>query len=238
MNKIGKIFDKTIGKILTRYLNRSENLMLQKSVSAAYYNNLLTNLSNGKVLPYNSMSISPSAMMLIVNHILIHDIKYIVEFGTGISTIFLNNLSKKNNLDLKIISVDHDADWQKKIKENYDLEFIEFVHAPLINNSKFRESEHKWYNMDKLNSIEKSKVGFVIIDGPLGAESPFERAGAFNFFKDELNRPDFSLLLDDTNLPELEKIMEFYCPGSRKYNGFTVFGKGFKYYVDPVLFTK
>ena len=238
MGKLFTALDKGTGKILSRSVEKIQGLILQKVSSAASFNYLVNQLSDGLIIPYNSWSLSPRAMMLIINHILINDVKNIVEFGSGISTIFLNNLSKKNNLRLNIISVDHDDNWQKTIKEKYNVAGVNFVHAPLKSTMKFKNSDFTWYDNEVLKAIDKSNVDFVIVDGPIGKKSPYERAGAFEFFRSELERKNFSCFLDDTNVKELKEIMNHYYPGAQDYTEFCISGSGVKYEVEPVLFRK
>jgi hypothetical protein len=227
-----------IENIFTRGLRNNHDQVLKKMVSTSSYNYLMNNLSGGMVLPYNIWSISPPAMMVIVNHILINNVKTIVEFGTGVSTIFLNNLSIKNNLNLKIISVDHDLNWQNIIKEKYKVDGVEFIHAPLASVMKFKGNEYNWYDVSKLNAINKSEVDFIIIDGPIGTQSPYERAGAMEFFINEKNRANFSCFLDDINQGVLKDVMSYYFPYAKFYSEFGIAGSGLLYEIDPVLFIK
>jgi hypothetical protein len=237
MNTFTRLIDATIGKLFIRYITKSQ--IHEKTISAAHFNYLTSQLSNGKILPYSAMSISPLAMIYIINHILIHKIQYMVEFGTGISTIFLNNLITKNNLRIKIISIDHDINWQATIKNEYQLNNIEFIHAPLNSVNSFNGIQYNWYNLDCLQCIDKSKVEFVVIDGPIGIDSPYERAGAFEFFKNELERENFSILLDDSNYPALREIMNKYLNSVYIDMGtFSMHLKGFKYNINPVLLCK
>lgn len=225
-------------KIADKVTDKIQGLILQKISSGASFNYLMNNLSNGLIIPYTSWGISPRTMMVIINHILINDIKNIVEFGSGTSTIFLNNLSKKNNLSLSITSVDHDQNWQKNIKEKYNVDHVNFVYAPLNNAMKFKSSKFNWYATEALKGIDKLNVDFIIVDGPIGENSPYERAGAFEFFKSELNRKNFSCLLDDTNVKACKEIMNHYCPGAQDYSEFCISGAGIKYGIEPVLFRK
>jgi hypothetical protein len=238
MGKFLRTVDNSTGRIASRIIDKIQGIILQKINSQASYNYLMNHLGNGMIIPYNSMSISPRAMMVIINHILINDIKTIVEFGSGISTIFLNNLSKKNNLSLNITSVDHDGSWQKKIKEKYNLEQVKFIHAPQKGVIKFKGSDFIWYEQTAMGGIDKSAVDFVIIDGPIGEKSLYERAGAFEFFKSELNRKSFSCLMDDTNFKELKEVMAQYCPQATVYQDFSIYIPGNKYNIEPVLFAK
>ncbi len=233
-----RYIDSKLINFVTRGFRKNQDQLLKKMVSISSFNYLMNNLNGGLALPYNIWSISPSAMMTIVNHILINDVKTIVEFGTGISTIFLNNLSKKNKLGLKIISIDHDENWQKTIREKYGVDDVTFIHCPLTSKMSFEGNEYHWYDINKLQGIEKETVDFIIIDGPIGSQSPYERAGAFEFFKSELSRKSFSCFLDDTNQGPLKHVMAAYLPNATFYGEFGMAGAGVKYEIDPVLFVK
>jgi hypothetical protein len=238
MSKIKTYLDLKLTNFFERAFRKNKEQILQKIVSASSYNYLMQHLSAGLALPYNTWSISPQGMMVIINHILINNVKTIVEFGSGISTIFLNNLSLKNNLDLKIISVDHDATWQNTIKEKYNVSAVEFIACNLNNTLKFKDNNYLWFDGEALKHIKKETIDLVIIDAPIGEKSIYERAGAFEFFKSELNRKNFSCYLDDTNHPPVEEIMKHYFPEARFYQGFSIAGLGSSYEIDPVIFKK
>lgn len=238
MNKLSDFFDLKLTNFFERSFRKNKEQLFKKIISTTCYEYLMTNLSGNLVLPYNAWSISPQGMMVIVNHILVNDIKTIVEFGTGISTVFLNNLSIKNNLNLKIISIDHDAKWQSIIKEKYKANGVEYICCPLISKMNFKGNEFLWYDINALQKIDKQKIDFVVIDAPIGSLSNYERAGAFEFFKQEFTRPNFSCYLDDTNQPPLKEIMLHYFPTAKLYNNFSIAGLGNVYEIEPVLFTK
>jgi len=238
MSKLSKYMDLKLTNFFERGFRKNKEQILQKIVSASAYDYLMNNLSGNVVLPYNTWSISPQGMMVIVNHILINDVKTIVEFGTGISTVFLNNLSIKNNLNLKIISIDHDAEWQKIVKEKYGAKNVEYIHCPMTSKLKFKKEEFFWYDLDILKNIDKQKVDLMIIDGPVGSNSFYERAGAFEFFKDKLHQNNFSCFFDDTGDAPLKEIMQHYYPNAKFYPTFSIAGLGNKYETEPVIFTK
>lgn len=233
-----RYIDSKLINFVTRVFRKNQDQLLKKTISASCHSYLTNHLSGGLVLPYNIWSISPPAMMLIVNHILINNVKTIVEFGSGISTIFLHNLSEKNKLGLNIISVDHDANWQGIIRDKYGAGSVNFVHCPLSTAMSFEGNAYQWYDVSKLAFIEKNNVDFVIIDGPIGNKSPYERAGAFEFFKAELSRESFSCFLDDTNQGDLRAVMASYLPEAKFYGEFGIAGAGVRYEIDPVLFVK
>lgn len=238
MSKLSKYLDLKLTNLFERAFRKNQEQILKKIVSSASYDYLATHLSGGMVIPYNAWSISPQGMMVIVNHILINDVKTIVEFGTGISTVFLNNLSVKNNLDLKIISVDHDAKWQSIIRDKYKATQVSYICAPLTSRMSFGQHAFSWYDLDALKTIDKKKTDFVIVDAPIGSGSLYERAGAFEFFKEELGNSHFSCYLDDTNQAHFAEIMLHYFPDAKMYPNFAIAGLGKQYEVEPVIFTK
>lgn len=238
MSKLPKYFDQKLTNLFERASRKNKDQILRKIVSASSYDYLMNQLSGEIVLPYNSWSISPQGMMVIVNHILVNDIRYIVEFGTGISTVFLNNLSVKNKLGLEIISVDHDAAWQNTVREKYRADQVKYICCPLTQRVKFKEHGFTWYDHAALKQIDKQKTNLLIVDAPIGKTSLYERAGAFEFFGSELNRPDFSCYLDDTNEAHLKEIMQHYLPRARFYQDFSISGLDHSYEAEPVIFIK
>lgn len=230
--------DLKLTNFVERSFRKNKEQIIKKIVSASSYDYLMNHLAGNMVLPYNQWSISPQGMMMIVNHILVNDVKTIVEFGTGVSTIFLNNLSLKNDLNLKIISVDHDLNWQSLIRKKYKADHVEYIHCDLNTNLKFKNNDYTWYNLKALNKIDKQNTDFVIVDAPIGNGSFYERAGAFEFFKNELTRNNFSCYLDDTNQAPLKEIMKHYFPDARFYADYSIAGLGNTYEAEPVIFTK
>ncbi len=230
--------DLKLTNFFERGFRKNKEQILRKIVSASSFDYLMNNLGGGMVLPYNSWSISPQGMLMIVNHVLVNDIKTIVEFGTGISTVFLNNLSIKNNLDLKIISVDHDAAWQKIIREKYKADRVEYIHCELNTTMKFKNRDFLWYDPEALKKIDRQHVELVIVDAPIGSSSPYQRAGAFEFFHNELKRSNFSCYLDDTGQGPLKEIMKHYFTDARFYPDFSIAGLGSSYEAEPVIFSK
>lgn len=230
--------DLKLTNFFERGFRKNKDQILKKIVSVSSHDYLMNNLSGNIIVPYNTWSISPQGMMVIINHILINDVKTIVEFGTGISTVFLNNLSIKNNLNLKIISIDHDAKWQNTVKEKYQAKNVEYIHAELDTKLKFKNQEYLWYNLDALKNIEKQKVDFMIVDAPIGSKSLYERAGAFEFFKNELDSDKLSCFLDDTNEDYLKEIIFHYCSKVKSYPTFSISSINSNYETEPVIFTK
>lgn len=238
MNKIPSYFDLKLTNFFERGFRKNKEQIMRKIVSASSYDYLMAELSGGIVLPYNAWSISPQGMMMIINHILVNDVRYIVEFGTGISTVFLNNLSVRNKLDLKIISVDHDAKWQDTVRNKYGASNVEYICAALNSPMTFKGHSFSWFDTQTLKTIGLKETDLVIVDAPIGNGSVYERAGAFEFYKSELGRKNFSCYLDDIDHGPLREIMSHYFPDARFYPTFSIAGLGHAYEAEPILFTK
>jgi hypothetical protein len=107
----------------------SENEIKREILAAQY----LAPLS-GPYLPWSRAALAPSAIATILNDIIINNRQVIVEFGGGISTIYIARLLAKHNSG-KLITVEHDLDWLKILQDMLDAEKIServsLVHAPL-----------------------------------------------------------------------------------------------------------
>jgi hypothetical protein len=233
-----KMIDVTIGKLLGRYLAINYQKVNERVISGSYLNYLNSTLSNGYFIPYSTVSISPLAMVYILNHIIINNVKVIVEFGTGISTIYLNNLIEKHQLELKVYSIDHDKQWQDNLKNQYNLTNIDFISSELTTFDNFENQGYCWYDESFLSKINKGEVDLVIVDAPLRAGNTYGRAGAFKLFESEFSRIGFTIILDDTNDSSTFEIIKKYCPSAVQYKDFSVYSNGLKYIPEPLLLAK
>jgi hypothetical protein len=185
-------------------------------------------------IPLTQWSISPVGICHILNYITINQPRVIVEFGSGVSTIYISKLLKQNNLDIKFISVDHDENWIRIVKrwtesENI-LDRVQFLHSPLSEELTYKGSRIKWYNQDVLNkNLQKDSVEFLVIDAPPG-DYPYSRAGAFLYFQDQISKASVNYFLDDAYRKEETEIVKSlgqqnlflfdYCMGGKKKNTF------------------
>ena len=121
-------------------------------------------------IPWTSSSLRPSAVVKILNDIVINKRRKIIEFGSGISTLYIAYILKNNGGH--IYTVDHDINWIKIVKklleENDILEnIVTFVHSPLKKSS-LSLNNLNWYNKEILDASlpVNDKFDLVIIDGP------------------------------------------------------------------------
>jgi predicted O-methyltransferase YrrM len=145
-----------------------------------YALNVLQPLLQEGYLPLTISAMRPVCLATILNDIIINQRKQILEFGSGISTLLIGRLARKNNLTLSLISIEHDAQWAQLLEAiilTEQLEsFIEIVHAPLQPCS-FSIGSNKWYDEKKVDNKTGNKLfDLVIIDGPPAYEKVKQEA--------------------------------------------------------------
>ena len=167
----------------------------------AHATRLLTSLSplivDWTYLPITDWAAGPEYYAHICNDIVVNGKNNVVECGSGISTILMARLINKNNLPAKIVSIDHDADWQHvvaKILESDGIrDVVQFMHSPLESTDGY-----SWYDTKRLNFPEGFCVDTVIVDGPIG-NVPLARYGAVPYLHKFLSRKCYTIYLHDTD---------------------------------------
>ncbi|MFB9077346.1 class I SAM-dependent methyltransferase [Flavobacterium procerum] len=167
-------------------------------------------------LPFNGGALRPVCITYILNEIIINQRKMILEFGSGLSTLLMARLIKRNNINAKIYSVEHNQSWAAIIedylkKENL-LEFVTIIRADLkeIGTSSF--GNLNWYDLNAISSvINNEKFDLIIVDGPPAntEKIKFSRFPAFESLSNNFAN-DFCLLLDDANREGEKEIIKFY----------------------------
>jgi len=160
-------------------------------------------------------------LAVILNDIIINQRKSIIEFGSGVSTLAISNLIKKNNLKCSFVSIEDNKEWFDYINSflsRNDLQKdVKIIYAPLENNDLVLE-DNLWYSMQALNNgiSKESKISLAIIDGP-AAWKPKIRLSRYpaipyliNFLAEE-----YSIYLDDTNRKGEKEVFSLW---HQKYN--------------------
>lgn len=205
----------SFNNLLDNY-NKMEMLKEQQE-KEIYCRLLLNNLFEGyEHLPITKSSMSFFAIAMITNDIMINGRRTILEFGSGLSTILIARLIKKNNIPCTIYTIEHDKTWFDLLntiltKEN-TIENVISIHAPL-NSSKKSKNDLKWYNEDSLlNGLpENILFDLVIIDGPPAHEKSktLSRYPAIPFVSNKLNK-SFSVYVDDASRNGEREIINYW----------------------------
>lgn len=162
---------------------------------------LLSPLVSGwSYLPMTNWSAGPEYYAHICNDLIINKKESVIEAGSGISTILMARLIKKNNLKTKIISIDHDPIWQNVIAHCLETdgiaENVQFICSPLA-----QQGEYSWYDKSKIVLPENFVTDTIVIDGPIG-NAPMARYEAIPFLKKYLSSECYTIYLHDTDRPD------------------------------------
>ena len=103
---------------------RFNNLKIQQHFNSQIqfnYLQLKSLFSESTFTPMTTWSISPSTILHVLNDISINQPKNIIEFGSGISTIYIAKLIKLNKLKVKFFVVESDNTWIDQMKKELKL---------------------------------------------------------------------------------------------------------------------
>lgn len=186
-------------------LNVNHYLSLKNRIDNIYSATLLAPLMKERgYFPVTTSAMQLCSLNLILNDIVINNRKTIIEFGSGITTIFIARLIKDNHLDSRLYSIDENKEWLAIVKKYINNEetqnSVDFIWADL-KSSKYAISELDWYDEKVLEvGVKDNKFDMVIVDGPSAWKPEIEMARypAIPFMCEYLSE-SFSIFLDDTN---------------------------------------
>jgi hypothetical protein len=212
----------------------------QKTIQAYSLNILHSYFKNVPAFPMTTWSMSPTAILHLMNYILIYKPKRILEFGAGSSTIFINQLIKEKALDCYFICIEHDLNWLSLIREtSEDNEKAEFHQVNLNEPLNFNSYKFEWFNFKSLDSILKNEpLDLVIIDAPIAYNNPFCRAGAFIYLEEKIKKDSLSYFLDDANRLGEKTIAENLGKNNQWGLDYVLGGKPLPYDCTPITYKK
>lgn len=200
-------FAETILKRISRYRAGGRFSDLEALVNLK----VLTN----NYMPWSSSAMRPGAVQKIINEIVINKKSSVIEFGSGVSTIYIASILKSKSLSGSFCTVEHDIQWVALMREMLDAEglcdYCEVVHAPL-EDSNHSFSDLEWYSEKVLsNALAGKCFDLVIVDGPMAYKKPLRmsRYPALPFLGHEKLISDRCLfVLDDAGRPGEKMVMK------------------------------
>lgn len=167
-----------------------------------YYLQQLSPLSHCYV-PWSESALRPSALVTILNEIVINNKNNIVECGGGISTIFIARMLRQIGTG-HLFTLEHDNNWKNTIramlKNEGLLQYVTIIYAPLVKNN-FTLYNNDWYDTSKVELVLLDRnIDLLIVDGPPAykQELQYARYPAVPFFKQYFT-DNFTVVLDDIN---------------------------------------
>jgi predicted O-methyltransferase YrrM len=126
-------------------------------------------MPEGRYLPVTNSAIPLATLATICNDIEINRRQTVFEFGSGLSTIVMSSLFKKNGIEGKIISVDHDAGWLDSLQTILNAigtqDYVQLHHAPLVPG----DGPLDWYDLksaDLAALLQGRSIDLLLVDGP------------------------------------------------------------------------
>lgn len=168
---------------------------------------LLPNL--GSLPPTRGWSVSPDFLLKLTKVVLLERPKFILELGSGVSTLVINACIQKNGLG-KLVSVDHDSKFANMCYEHLMSQTqssnTTIVFCPLKKYILSNES-WQWYNIDKL--VIEDKIDLLIIDGPPRVIQDKSRYPAIPILLDKLAKSS-KIIIDDYKRNDEQEIVKLW----------------------------
>jgi predicted O-methyltransferase YrrM len=185
------------------YRNKYQNRLIKEAKKDLFSLHNLPNLDVSYV-PWTDVSLRPAGVCALLNEISIHDRKNILEFGSGISTIFFANHLEDLSSSGCIVSIENDKGWAKVV-EKYIKEIgvsrnrYKIIHSSLKSYEKNEDEKKIWYDIKDIEQkVLNRKYDLIFVDGPTVWKNNMEtvRQPALPFVYDYTCR-DFAIFLDD-----------------------------------------
>jgi predicted O-methyltransferase YrrM len=164
-------------------------------------------------LPWPGSAIAPSALTTILNDLQINQRKTVVEFGSGLSTVYIAKVLEA--VGGTITSIENDADWAALVNQwiaRSNLGHVaRIVVAPLGACAVALDGNH-WYNQTTVNeAVANLTIDCVLVDGPPAytADKARARYPALPVILDRL-APDCAVYLDDIRRAGEQDILKMW----------------------------
>jgi predicted O-methyltransferase YrrM len=161
--------------------------------------------------PWSGVATRPTALVYLLNDIIMHQRTHIVECGSGISTLLIASMLKQSGKKPRFCSIDHSSEWldilRSKLEASNTADYVELVHAPLTQTTNGWKENAMWYDEETLKScLSPEPIDLLFIDGPPASEKHIShsRYPALPFFKDSLHEGATVILDDSCRKPERE----------------------------------
>ena len=167
-------------------------------VAALHRLRYCTELEN--YIPWTQYALRPSAVEAILNEIVIHQRRHVLELGGGISSIYQASLL--NRVGGKLVVIDHDQAWIDLLSGMLNRQgnlgsTVTLVHAPLKSQI-IADRKYIYYAREAVDlALDNSKFDVLLVDGPPSVSGQMSRYPALPVLHGFLE-DDYVIFLDDT----------------------------------------
>lgn len=161
--------------------------------------------------PWSPWAISPLALHAIVVAILEADAHYVVECGSGVSTLYLASVLRHRNVG-HLYSLEEDPEWASYVRHLASLEGL--ADWVTVIDVELEEQEIlgrcvSWYGPAALHFSAGIPIDALVVDGPKGKPGEMRRLGAVPRLWDVLSDACLVFLHDATRPEEKEILTEW-----------------------------
>lgn len=165
-------------------------------------------------IPQTGWSMTPQAILHILNIISLNKSKSIIEFGSGATTVYIAKLLQIEHSEAQFISIESSMEWKEKMEkqlaDNGLEDYVQIIYAPLekVDQKNAFKNQETWYATEILEEAisDISNFDLVIVDGPFGGSTPYARYSAFPFLQEKTTQ-ETVWMLDDTGRAEEVEIL-------------------------------
>lgn len=175
------------------------NMMASEQEEALAYIHHLLGWERGLLPPTRGWAASPDVLLILVEYILQHKPKHVIELGSGVSTLIISRALEQAGGG-ELTSIDHDGVFHNITKARMARLGLKahYIHAPLTG----KDPSKCWYDLNKLDT----PIDLLFIDGPPEAIHPQVRGHASQLFS--LLNEGATIILDDADRPGEKAVVE------------------------------
>lgn len=168
-----------------------------------------------KYLPFTDSSVSNLFLIYIINDIILNGRRSILEFGSGISTIYISKVLSDYNIDVEFFSIEEDKTWADivvKLIEQNNISLKPNIVVAALKPSKNSLDNLDWYDEKVIGeAVRGKKFDMLIIDGPSAWKPGFQyaRYPALPYIVKNLYQ-NASIFLDDANRDGEKQIVQLW----------------------------
>ncbi|MBC7631144.1 class I SAM-dependent methyltransferase [Aeromicrobium sp.] len=150
------------------------------------------------VPPMRLWAVSPDALTLLMQEMLVSRPALVVECGSGVSTLWMALAAKQHGIDLRIVALDHEAEYADKTNRMLEQHGVSDIAsarlAPLVDVPDGEGGAQRWYDTAALHDLDG--IGLLFVDGPPASTGPHARMPALSQLWDRL-ADRMSIVVDD-----------------------------------------
>ena len=200
-----------INKLVGRIFDNSAKLAAGKAADSLALSHLHEIDIGLGFVPWTRAAMRPSTILHILNEIFINERRSIIEFGSGVSTLYFAWAARKMNA--RIVTIEEDDGWSARIcdllKQNQLDSFCD-LHPVPRRSVQMHGYESHWYDVGRVKEIVgEATFDLVIVDGPTAFQKGHENARrpAVDVLRSNLAE-NYAIFLDDATRAGEKQILE------------------------------